>query len=126
MKRIVLFVVACATGLWGYRKLRSHPATAPKLAELEQHTQEMAEKASTAAHSAKSQAVSKAATIAGSAATGAQAAITTASDKAQEAIGAAADKAGAVFNPIHDKIGELRGGTPEGAHTEPGLERPSG
>ena len=116
MKRLILFVVACATGLWGYRKLRSHPATAPKVAEVKQHTRDIAEKASTAAHSAQSQAVNKAANIASGAATGAQAAITNASDKAQEAIGAVADKAGAAFNPIHDKVAELRGGTPEGAH----------
>lgn len=78
MKGLLLFLTACATGWWGYRKLRSHPLTAPKVAEVERQGQRIVDQANDAMRSAKDQAVSK---VAGIAATGAQSAADSAADK---------------------------------------------
>ena len=92
MKRLFLFVIAGVSSWWGYRKLRSHPRTAGKVAEIERHSQRIVDQATDAVSSAKNQVAGKATDIAATAATGAQGAIDTATNKAHEALDAAAQK----------------------------------
>ena len=81
MKRLFLFLVACATSWWGYGKLRSHPKTAGKVAEFERQSQRIVDQATDSLRSAKDQAVGKAADIADTASAGATEAIDTAASK---------------------------------------------
>ena len=121
MKRLALFLVACVTGWWGYRQLRSHPRTAGKVAEIERQSQVVVEKASDVLRSAKGQVVSKAADLADTATTGAQGAIGAATSKAHDAVDAAAAKSRQAINPVQEKIADLRGDAP----ASPGAEHPA-
>lgn len=141
MKRLFFFLIAGITGWWGYTKLRSHPRTAGKVAELERQGQLVVDKAGDVARSAKEQATGRAADVVGgaqqaigsstagaqeaigtaakgtrqaigAAATAAQEAIDAAADKSHEVVDAAAQKAREAINPVQDKIAELRADTP--------------
>lgn len=118
MKRLVVFLVACVSGWWGYRQLRRHPRTAGKVAEIERQSQVVGDKASEVVRSAKGQVVSKAADLAGTAATGAQDAIAAATGKAHDVLDAAAEKSRQAISPVQDKIADLRGDAPASAGTE--------
>ena len=124
MKRLFLLLIAGVAGWWGYSKLRSHPATADKVAELERQSQLMVDKATGAARSATGQAATRAADIAGTAASGAQEALDTAANKAHEALDTAASKTRQVITPVQDKIAELRSDASANDPTEPGAEHP--
>ena len=118
MKRLALFLVACVTGWWGYRRLRSHPQTAAKVAEIGRQSQAVVDKASDVLRSAKGQVVSKAADLADTAATGAQDAIGAAAGKAHDVLDVAAEKGLQAMSPVQDKIADIRGDAPASASTE--------
>ncbi|HEY8693314.1 MAG TPA: hypothetical protein VIR57_11300 [Chloroflexota bacterium] len=96
MKRLVVFLVACVTGWWAYLKLRSHPKTAAKVAELERQGRLVVDKTSAVATSAKDQAATRAAGV--------------------------ADRAAEALRPVQDKLTELRGEAGAEPVTEPGTE----
>ncbi len=135
MKRLVLFLLACGTGWWGYRKLRSHPVTASTLAELERQRQRIVDHASDAVRSAKGRGVGQAADVADSAVAAAQGAIGTAAVKAQgaihsatgtahEALDTAVQKARETISAVEDKVSEARGDGPAST-TEASTQRPA-
>jgi hypothetical protein len=105
VKRLFLFLLACVTGWWGYRKLRSHPRTAGSVAEFERQSQLVVDRASDGVRSAKDQTIAKAADLADTAAAGAQDAIDTATGKAQRSAkrGCTKDSTGHQPRPREDR-----------------------
>ena len=124
MKRLFLFLVACVTGWWGYLKLRSHPRTAGKVAELERQSRIMVDKATDVARSAKGQVAGKAAGMADTAATGVHQAIDEAGAKAREALDMAAETARRSTSAVQEKVTELRGEASANAAPEADSGRP--
>jgi hypothetical protein len=118
MKRLLLLLAAGITGWWGYRRLRSHPRTAGKVAEIERQSQVVVDKASEAVRSATGQVVSKAAGLADTASTGAQDAIGAATGKAHDALDAAMDKTRQAISPVQGKLADLRGDASASAGAE--------
>jgi hypothetical protein len=84
VKRLILFLAACVTGWWGYRKLRSDPRTADKVTELERHAQDAIDSATDKA----------------------QVIVDSASSKAREALDATANKTRQAVSPAEDKLVE--------------------
>jgi hypothetical protein len=98
MKRLAVFLVACVTGWWAYLKLRSHPKTAAKVAELERQGRLAVDKATAVASSAKDQAATRAADV--------------------------TDSAAQALRPVQDKLAEFRGEAAAESVKHPDTERP--